>query len=175
MQLQFLHGPPASGKLTIARIVAERPGFALFHNHLIVDAVAAVFPFGAAPFVTLRERFWLDTIAAAAEADRSILFTFAPEPSVAPDFAGRLVGTVERRGGRVVTVALDVGEADQKSRLIAEDRARFGRLRSAELLRTLRPAMAACARAVPPAMLRIDTSRMAPDEAADAIVRLDAV
>ncbi|MFD2498935.1 hypothetical protein ACFSTI_08890 [Rhizorhabdus histidinilytica] len=47
MQLVFLHGPVAAGKLTVARLVAERTGIALFHNHLVVDAVAAVFPFGS--------------------------------------------------------------------------------------------------------------------------------
>ena len=59
MQLVFLHGPAAAGKLTVARALAARTGFALFHNHLVVDAVAAVFPFGSAEFRTLRERFWL--------------------------------------------------------------------------------------------------------------------
>ncbi|MDV3459172.1 hypothetical protein RZN05_19400 [Sphingomonas sp. HF-S4] len=47
-----LYGPPAAGKRTIARVIAELP---LFHNHLVVDAVAAIFPFGAPEFVRLRE------------------------------------------------------------------------------------------------------------------------
>ena len=56
MILVFLYGPVASGKLTIARELAARTGFALFHNHLVVDAVMAVFPFGSESFVRLRER-----------------------------------------------------------------------------------------------------------------------
>src|SRR3712207_8263459 len=32
--LLFLHGPPAVGKLTVARRVAELTGWRLFHNHL---------------------------------------------------------------------------------------------------------------------------------------------
>ena len=52
------------GKLTVARLVAERTGIALFHNHLVVDAVAAVFPFGSPEFIRLREHFWIETIAA---------------------------------------------------------------------------------------------------------------
>lgn len=58
MQLIFLYGPMAAGKLTVARELAARTGFALFHNHLLVDAVAAVFPFGSPSFVRLREQFW---------------------------------------------------------------------------------------------------------------------
>lgn len=79
MRLLFLYGPIASGKLTVAQLVAERTGLALFHNHLVVDAVAAVFPFGSDAFVRLREQFWLDTFAAAAAEERSLVFTFAPE------------------------------------------------------------------------------------------------
>ncbi|MEM6376506.1 MAG: shikimate kinase, partial [Pseudomonadota bacterium] len=77
MHLLFLYGPPASGKYTIARIIAEQTGLPLFHNHLIVDAVAAVFPFGSANFIRLREQFWLETLSAAIEDDRSLIFTFA--------------------------------------------------------------------------------------------------
>ena len=47
MKLVFIYGPPAAGKLTIARKVAEKAGLALYHNHMIVDAVGAVFPFGS--------------------------------------------------------------------------------------------------------------------------------
>ena len=90
MQLIFIYGQVASGKLTIARELAGRTGFALFHNHLIVDAVGAVFPFGSETFVRLRERFWLEVIAEAAKDGRSLIFTFAPEPTVAPDFAERV-------------------------------------------------------------------------------------
>jgi len=47
MKLVFIHGPVASGKLTIARALGQLSGFAVFHNHLVVDAVAAVFPSAA--------------------------------------------------------------------------------------------------------------------------------
>ncbi|MEH3047461.1 shikimate kinase [Sphingomonas adhaesiva] len=172
MRLLFIYGPPASGKLTIGRMVADRTGFALFHNHLIVDAVAAVFPFGSDNFVQLRERFWLDTISAAAHAGRSIIFTFAPEPTVAPDFPSRLYQVVEHAGGEVLSIALNVEDADQEKRLIAADRAKFGKLQSLDLLRELRPAITACMSTMPPATLRIDTGQTTPGEAAEAITQL---
>ena len=45
MWLLFLHGPPASGKLTIARELKTLTGFQLFHNHLAVDLLESVFEF----------------------------------------------------------------------------------------------------------------------------------
>jgi len=58
MQLIFISGQVASGKLTIARELSARRNVALFHNHLVVDAVSAVFPFGSEPFSRL-SRPWL--------------------------------------------------------------------------------------------------------------------
>jgi hypothetical protein len=81
MHLVFIYGQPASGKLTVARELAEITGWPLFHNHLIVDAVRAVFPFGSEPFTRLREEFWLKIISEASRAGTSLIFTFAPEPT----------------------------------------------------------------------------------------------
>src|SRR5579864_3028877 len=102
MRVVFIYGPVASGKLTVARALAERTGMALFHNHLVVDAVGAVFPFGSEAFVRLREQFWLAVFAEAAQADRSLIFTFAPEPTVAADFAERVRTLVQSAGGEVM-------------------------------------------------------------------------
>ena len=96
MHLIFIHGPAASGKLTVARELAKLTGLPLFHNHLVVDAVAALFPFGSAPFVRLREETWLAAFREAAEADHSLIFTFAPERTVRPEFIARS----DRDGGK---------------------------------------------------------------------------
>jgi hypothetical protein len=171
MQLVFLYGAPASGKLTIGRLVAERTGIPLFHNHLVVDAVAAVFPFGSEEFVRLRESFWLQTITAAAQLNQSLIFTFAPEPTVAADFAARVSQLVMQAGGNVLYIALELTEQEQDARLVASDRAAFGKLRSLELLSDLRPSITACMAAMPEPALRIDTGSKSPAEAADEIVR----
>jgi len=43
MKLVVLHGRPAVGKLTVGRALAQASGWRLFHNHLIVDALLALF------------------------------------------------------------------------------------------------------------------------------------
>jgi hypothetical protein len=169
MQLIFLYGPVAAGKLTVARELAGRTGYALFHNHLIVDAVAAVFPFGSPSFMRLRERFWMETFEAAAAESRSLIFTFAPEPTVAADFPQRVQMAVEAAGGRVVFVALTVPPEEQDRRLNAPSRSAFGKLTSLELLHSLRAQFDAAMDAMPAPMLTIDTAQVGPDEAAEAI------
>ena len=91
MKLIFMYGPPASGKLTVARELAALTGYRLFHNHLVVDALGAVFEFGSEPFVELRERIWLDILEKAARSGiDGVIFTFAPERSVGQEFVGTL-------------------------------------------------------------------------------------
>lgn len=166
MRLVFLYGPPAAGKLTVARELAQLTGFAVFHNHLVVDAVGAVFEFGSAPFRRLREQWWLAAFEEAALAQRSLIFTFAPEPTVARDFPARVQTLVEAAGGRVVFVRLDVSVAEQERRLVADDRAAHGKLRSLEMLRSLAPGLQASLAAMPEPALVLATDAMPAPEAA---------
>jgi hypothetical protein len=53
MNLVVIYGPPASGKLTVAQELSAITGYKLFHNHLTVNAVAALFEFGSAEFMRL--------------------------------------------------------------------------------------------------------------------------
>ena len=168
MQLIFLHGPLASGKLTVARAVAARTGLALFHNHLIVDAVGAVFPFGSPEFCRLREAMWLQVFEAAAGAGRSLIFTFAPEGTVSPEFAENVIEVVQSRGGRVRFFALTLADTEQDRRVAEPSRADFGKLRDPELLRKLR-AEGAFAYPPLPAELSFDTAALGPDEIAEGI------
>ena len=59
IDLVFLHGPAASGKLTTARALGQLTGYPVFHNHLVVDMLTLIFPFGSKEFVALREQFWI--------------------------------------------------------------------------------------------------------------------
>lgn len=73
MDLVFLHGRAAAGKLTTARALERRLGWPVFHNHLVVDLLTELFPFGSDPFVRLREQMWLSVIAEAVAVDRSLV------------------------------------------------------------------------------------------------------
>jgi hypothetical protein len=166
MKLLFVYGPPAAGKFTVAVRVAEMTGLALFHNHLVVDTVASVFPFGSPSFVRLREQFWMNVFEAAVAEDRSLVFTFQPEGSVAPDFAQRVVDLVRGAGGEVLLVHLKLSADGQMARIANADRAAFGKLRDAALLAKLQAQFEACERAMPAADIVIDTEQVSVEAAA---------
>ena len=172
VQMIFIYGPPAAGKYTIARRVADKTGYALFHNHLIVDAVAALFPFGSDNFVRLREQFWMDAMTAAARDGKSFIFTFQPEPSVSADFPARVVEMIEAHGGQVSFVRLELSPEDQLARIANQDRTAFGKLTSPDLLKRLQPDFKVCEDTMPTPQITLDTATLSPDAAASQIVSL---
>jgi hypothetical protein len=140
MQLVFIHGAPAVGKLTVARELAARTGFRLFHNHLTVDLVGSVFAFGSEPFVQLREEIWLATFREAARHDVSLIFTFNPESTVRERFIQDAIDVVTREGGEIVFVELTCAENELEGRIENPSRSDFDKLRSVEQYRSLREA-----------------------------------
>jgi chloramphenicol 3-O-phosphotransferase len=158
MKLVFIWGAAASGKLTVARALSSLTGLPLFHNHLVVDALLEKLPFGDPEFIRLREAMWMAGFETAATSGRSLIFTFAPEPSVTPGFPERVQALVGMFGGEVKFVRLVVSVEEQERRIANESRRAFRKLVSLDLLRELRPAMAVCGAEMPAADLVIDTA-----------------
>ncbi|WP_114854085.1 shikimate kinase [Brachybacterium sp. YJGR34] len=168
MRLLFLHGPPAAGKLTTARALSSRVGYPVFHNHLVVDTLTTVFPFGSEPFIRLREQFWLQVFTEAARSGRSLVFTFAPEATVGAGFPTRAREVVEDQGGTVHFVRLAVGTTEQERRIGHPDRAEFHKLQDLETLRRLRGSDAPVEQ--PPVDLEIETDHSSPEQSASTII-----
>jgi chloramphenicol 3-O-phosphotransferase len=140
MLLIFIHGAPAVGKLTVARELSALTGFPLFHNHLTVDLVSALFAFGTPSFVSLREQIWLAAFAEAARNDLSLIFTFNPERTVNEEFTQKAMDVVAEAGGRVIFVELTCSEGELERRMEEPSRKEFGKLASLEQYRTLKSA-----------------------------------
>ena len=166
MDLVFIHGPAAAGKLTVGRELSRMTGFRLFHNHLTVDAVTAVFDFGTEPFVRLREHIWLSMFREAAHHTASLIFTFTPERTVRASFIQDTLDVVESAGGRVLFVQLACPLDELERRIVYASRREFGKLRSLQLFRELNQAGAFAYPTLPDSGFSIDTSRTSPTDAA---------
>ena len=138
MKLIFIHGAPAVGKLTVARELASLTGYGLFHNHLTVDLVSSLFPFGSEPFIRLREQIWLAAFAEAARENVPLIFTFNPERTVRQRFIQDAIDVVESAGGKVVFVELTCSEKELERRMEGSSRKEFGKLTSLEQYRSLK-------------------------------------
>lgn len=132
--LVYLYGPPAAGKLTVGELVAERTGFRLFHNHLTVNAVREIFPFGSPAFVEVLHRLRLDVFATAARTGTSLVFTNnsiwggADGRERFAAFADRAAEVVADAGGRTLFVSVGAPAEVLEARVAADSRAAHGKL-----------------------------------------------
>lgn len=170
MKLIFIWGPAASGKLTVARELSRITGIALFHNHLVVDALLEKYEFGEPEFVRLREAMWMTVFDTASRAGQSLIFTFAPEATVEPGFAERVRTVITDAGGEVKFVRLVLSTDEQERRIANDSRKEFRKLVSLELLRELRASFEVCEAEMPAGDLVIDSEIDDPETAARRII-----
>jgi shikimate kinase len=134
MKLLLLYGPPAVGKLTIAKEIARLTEFKVFHAHLTVDLVASIFPRGTPAYLQL---VWDIRFAVFAEAARAhidgLIFTTVYGRDREP-FITRCVEVVESFGGEVCFVHLYCHAETLRQRVVREDRKQYGKITSVELL-----------------------------------------
>jgi hypothetical protein len=171
MRLIFLYGLPGTGKLTVARELGAMTGWSVFHNHMTVDLLLAVFPFASPEFVELREQIWLSVIeAAAAGRTPGLIFTFNPENSVRQTFIEAVQEAVARHSGSIDFVEILCDQAVLEARLDTPNRREMKKLLSVKLFRELRCQGVFDSPHMPEPRLRVDTTRQSPLESAAEIV-----
>jgi hypothetical protein len=172
--LVYLYGPPAAGKLTIAEHVRDLTGFRLFHNHLTVNAIREVFDFGTPPFTELVHRIRLDVFATAMRAHTSLIFTnnsaWSGEDGSTRfrTFATQAAAVIDEAGGKTLFVQLTAPADVLESRLANPSRQAHGKLVRIPRLRELMAGFDDAPLAAP-WQLSIDTSKVAPLEAAQQV------
>jgi hypothetical protein len=165
-QIIFLFGRPGVGKLTIGELLAVNTGYRLLHNHAVVDLVASLFSFGSPPFVALREKLWLDAIdACIAAKSEGVIMTFAPESTVTDEFIPTLKKRVGKRGS-LRFIELRCSDSELETRITAESRGKFGKLRNVKQFRKLDKAGAFERPKMPKAEFIVDTTEQEPVESA---------
>ena len=170
MKLIFLYGLPGTGKLTIARELAELTGIKLFHNHLTVDLLLSVFEFGSAPFVELREKIWLSVFDEGAATLPAMIFTFNPENSVRQSFIQKTAETATSRGGEVFFVEVVCDPAELERRMDTPERRNHKKLVSLELFRKLQTEGVFDSPKMPRPHLTLNSTHTSPRENAQMIV-----
>jgi chloramphenicol 3-O-phosphotransferase len=171
MDLVFLHGASAVGKLTVAKALLEMLPARLFDNHSAIDLALTVFDFGTPGFWRLVDEIRVTTLDIAAAHDVGLIVTtFCYADPGDRSTLERFEQILERHRGRLLPVFLHCEAREAERRVGNADRVARGKLSSIEKLRLFNAQ--ADFTAVPrPQCLSLDTGKQTPQEAAARIVQ----
>lgn len=164
----FLYGPPAVGKLTVARLVGERTGFRVLHNHVTVDAALSVLEFGHPEFGSLVQRMREDIIQTSHRAGVDLICTVVVAAGEEP-FVERLVAPYDPN---VHFVQLVAAPRTLKERVTNESRRAYEKLADVEILDDVLARLDLYRPIAGRESLTLDTDALSAEEAADRIVAL---
>lgn len=169
MKLIFIYGPPASGKLTIAKELSQATGFKLFHNHLTQDLAGTIYPEWNDQRYKLVEKLRLDVFEYVAQQGTDIIYTqYYTGDNDDIQFVKDAVETVNKQGGSVVFIEIVADVKDLQERVTNESRKSFGKAQDIETLQKHLNASVAVSVEYP--KIIIDSSKIDPATAAQMIV-----
>jgi hypothetical protein len=135
MKLLFLHGSPATGKLTVAKALLRMVPGRLMDNHAAIDFARTIFDFGAPGFWELVHDVRYSALDAAAAHGVSLLvttFCYA-EPDDRVQF-GKFEEIMQRHGGDLLRVFLHCSREEAMRRVGNPDRIERRKMTSEESL-----------------------------------------
>ena len=171
MKLIFIYGPPATGKLTVAEVLARHTGYKLFHNHLTVDLARAFFEFGTPAFGRYIDQLRFDAFEVAArEGVVGVIFTFCYALGWDDGFVQDVLDIAHKHSSEVHFVQLFCDRAELDRRVLETSRQRFKKISDVDLLRTV-VSRHELFKAIPfVSSLSIDNTHVLAEEAAQQII-----
>ena len=170
MELIFIYGPAAVGKLTVSKALEYLTGIPLADNHSLMNPLAKVFGWDHPERERLGRVFRLEFFCAAARAEKSLITTFGGGGVYYDDFIQDARRVVEKEGGRVLFVRLHAPLEVLFERVRHDSRAHHAKMQSVDVLREkLEKIPDACAPALVGEHLEIDTSLHSPEDMAQMI------
>lgn len=161
----LIYGPPASGKLTVARALAERYDLTLLDNHLTFDVALRVFDFGTPQFNDLVERLRVTLLESMAAERRDSVATYVFSNAYDRPYVDRLAAHAARFGIDLQRVQLCPLPPTLEERVVAPSRATTQKIRDLETLRVVLKQHDLYT-PIDEGDLRIDNSAMPPEEVA---------
>jgi shikimate kinase len=172
VKVVFLYGPPAVGKYTIGVELAARTGFRLFHNHLTVNLVSAVFERDSDVWLRMLRSLRRDVLTEAARHGVDLVMTSVFNGTTENAEAWRtILEPVEAEGGSVLFVQLTCEREELFRRVEQESRRALDKLVDVVRLSELLARFDMFSPAPFGRHLCLDVTHLAPSDAATAIIQ----
>ena len=170
MNVIFVYGPPASGKLTVAQELSKLISYPLFHNHLTRDLVQSIYPGKLKENYELVDTLRIEVLKYCALHDTNIIFTFVYDGPEDDKVVSDKVRVIYENGGDVLFVELKAPHDILLERVTNESRKQHKKIVDRDALAVLLNEVP-----YPPLpydnILTIDTSKQEPSKTAELIAR----
>lgn len=172
MNLIILYGPPASGKLTIAQMLAEKTGYKLFHNHLTVDLLKNFIEFGTPDFLQINQKMKLDILEACAKQNiAGLIMTFVYDRQTDGPYIVNILKICKKFNVNCRLIRLACNKAETLKRVTSESRKSFKKVTSVEGLERYLQKGDFFSEVEGHESLVIDNTSLAPDICVDMIMK----
>lgn len=129
MKLIVIYGPPAVGKLTVAKELSKITGYKILHNHLVIDMVESVLGRDTKKFWELIDSYRLNLVDAAGhEKVDGIILTSVNIKGKDDEFIKNLIRISDKHSGKSHFVRLRCDLVHIKNRLKEPSRKEHGKL-----------------------------------------------
>ena len=171
MNLIFLYGPPAAGKLTIAKGLHKQLSYKLLDNHKIINLLTEVFDWEMPSRRMLVREFRLRMLEEAAKNNINLIITVGTAGEDLFTYFDKIVALVETYKAKVCYVQITANKETLLERVENEDRKKHGKNFGKEKLREIFEKYPQTFHLYKEnKQLTIDTSNMNPEEAVKKII-----
>lgn len=134
MKLVFIYGPPASGKLTVAKELAKITGFRLFHNHLTFDLIESIFGFEHKRFWQYNRKLRYQILRLVAKEKINLILTYCFAKGEDENKIKKMMNIIKNVGGKVYFVQLCCEKETLRKRVKASSRKKYGKVKTVKRL-----------------------------------------
>lgn len=140
MKLVILYGPPAVGKLTIAKELAKIADIHVFDNHQIIDIIEPIVTRKYSGFAKLIYETQRNILEAAVKANQTnvvMTFPYASNLDRDVEFISELTTTSRELGAEVYPIFLKCSNGTLLKRVLEPSRKAYGKITTTEVMNTM--------------------------------------